>query len=273
MIGEKLGLLLNGEQLSTVFQPIFDISTPACDVWGLEALTRGPAGTHFERASVLFDYIRLKQEEVAADRCCIAAAFAARRRLLPQALPRLTLNVHAGTLERDRDFPAYMERTASDYGIDTHDLVVEIIEQSTYFDSTNLIRALDELRSFGVRISIDDLGLGHGNYRLILDANPDYLKLDRYFVHGCADDRRRRVLIESVQHIGVSLGCAVIAEGVERMEDLLTLRAMNISLAQGFLLAIPGAPPLLEIPEPVRSLLHRDKPVAVEGEQWRRARS
>jgi EAL domain-containing protein (putative c-di-GMP-specific phosphodiesterase class I) len=69
------------------------------------------------------------------------------------------------------------------------------------------------------------------------------VKLDRYFIHGCADDRRRRALIESVQHIGVSLGCAVIAEGVERMEDLLTLRAMNISLVQGYLLAVPGAPP------------------------------
>ncbi len=266
MISEKLGLLLNGEQLSTVFQPIFDISSPACEVWGLEALTRGPAGTHFERASVLFDYVRLKQEEVAADRCCIAAAFAARQRLLPQSIPLLTVNVHAGTLERDRTFPAYVERTASDYGIDTRDLVVEIIEQSTYFDSTHLIRALDDLRALGVRISIDDLGLGHGNYRLILDAHPDYLKLDRYFIHGCAGDHRRRALIESVQHIGVSLDCAVIAEGVERMEDLLTLRAMNISLIQGFLLAVPGAPPTLEVPAGVRSVLHQEESVAAGRE-------
>lgn len=263
MISEKLGLLLNGEQLSTVFQPIFDISSPDCEVWGLEALTRGPAGTHFERASVLFDYIRLKQEEVAADRCCIAAAFAARQRLLPQSLPRLTVNVHAGTLERDRTFPAYVAATAAEHGIAARDLVVEIIEQSTYYDSTHLIRALDDLRSLGVRISIDDLGLGHGNYRLILDAHPDYLKLDRYFIHGCADDYRRRVLIESVQHIGVSLGCAVIAEGVERIEDLLTLRAMNISLVQGFLLAVPGAPPELEVPEGVRAVLQREEEVAV----------
>jgi len=263
VISEKLGLLLNGEQLSTVFQPIFDISSPACEIWGLEALTRGPAGTHFERASVLFDYIRLKQEEVAADRCCITAAFAARQRLLPQSLPRLTLNVHAGTLERDRTFPAYVEKTASDYGIDTRDLVVEIIEQSTYFDSTHLIRALDDLRSLGVRISIDDLGLGQSNFKMILAVRPDYLKLDRYFIHGCADDRRRRALIESVQHIGVSLDCAVIAEGVERLEDLLTLRAMNISLIQGFLLAVPGAPPALDVPEEVRALLNREEAVGV----------
>jgi EAL domain-containing protein (putative c-di-GMP-specific phosphodiesterase class I) len=261
---EKLDLLLNGEQLSTVFQPIFDISSPDCVVWGLEALTRGPAGTHFEQASVLFDYIRLKQEEVAADRCCIGAAFAARVRLLPKTIPRLTLNVHAGTLERDRTFPSYVEAIASEYGIDTRDLVVEIIEQSTYFDSTHLTRALNDLRSLGVRISIDDLGLGHGNYRLILDADPDFLKLDRYFIHGCAEDHRRRALIASVQQLGVSLGCAVIAEGVERMEDLLTLRAMNIALIQGFLLAPPGAPPALEAPEWVRSVLRREERVAAE---------
>ena len=254
MTRPMLERLLEGEGLSTVFQPIFDISGDDYAVWGVEALSRGPAGTHFERASVLFDYVRMKQEEVAADRQCIASAFTARARLLPRWIPRLTLNVHAGTLERDRGFASYLESLAHAHGIDTATLVVEIIEQSTYFDSSHLADALNDLRSLGIRIAVDDLGLGHGNYRLILDASPDYLKLDRYFIHGCAGDDHRRVLIRSVQQIGSNFGAVVIAEGVERPEDLLTLREMGIPLVQGYLLAVPGAPPSLEVGHSLQSL-------------------
>jgi EAL domain-containing protein (putative c-di-GMP-specific phosphodiesterase class I) len=264
MTSEMIDLLLAGDALSTVFQPIFDISGTEYVVWAVEALTRGPAGTHFEQASVLFDYIRLKQEEVAADRHCIASAFAARRRILPRSIPHLTLNVHAGTLERDRDFTAFIESLARRHDIDTNTLVVEIIEQSTYFDSKHLVTALNDLRSLGIQISIDDLGLGHGNYRLILDANPDYLKLDRYFIHRCADDAHRRALIESVQQIAANFGAAVIAEGVERREDLLTLCEMGIPLVQGYLLAAPGAPPNLDVAPSLQPILNGELLLAVE---------
>ena len=254
MTRPMIELLLEGDGLSTVFQPIFDIAGDDYAVWAVEALTRGPVGTHFERASVLFEYVRMKQEEVAADRQCLAAAFAAWSRLLPPSVPRLTLNVHAGTLERDREFASYLEGLARAHDIDPSALVVEIIEQSTYFDSSHLAVALTDLRSLGVRIAVDDLGLGHGNYRLILDASPDYLKLDRYFIHGCADDDHRRVLIWSVQQIAANFGAVVIAEGVERVEDLLTLRQMGIPLVQGYLLALPGAPPSLEVGHSLRDL-------------------
>ena len=58
----------------------------------------------------------------------------------------------------------------------------------------------------------------------------------------------------SVQQIGSNFGAVVIAEGVERPEDLLTLREMGIPLVQGYLLAVPGAPPSLEVGHSLQSL-------------------
>jgi EAL domain-containing protein (putative c-di-GMP-specific phosphodiesterase class I) len=255
---DLIGQLLNGESLSTVFQPMFDISGGGCELWAVEALTRGPAGTHFANASVLFDYIRLKQEEVVADKHCIAAAFANAMGVLPPSLPRLSVNIHAGTIERDHTFPAYIESLARAHNIDTSRLIIEIVEQSTYFDSSRVIVALKDLRSFGVRIAIDDLGLGHGNYRLILDAEPEYLKLDRYFVHGCAQDRHRRALIASVQEIARQFDASVIAEGVERLEDLRMLRTMGVPIVQGYLLGVPDTRPQLTVNESLLSLLEDD---------------
>jgi EAL domain-containing protein (putative c-di-GMP-specific phosphodiesterase class I) len=262
---DMIELLLNGDSLSTVFQPIFDISGGGFELWGVEALTRGPAGTHFANASVLFDYIRLKQEEVVADRHCIAAAFASRARMLPASLPRFSVNIHAGTLERDRTFASHIETLARTYDIDTSSVIIEIVEQSTYFDSRRVIAAIEDLRSLGVRIAIDDLGLGHGNYRLILDAAPDYLKLDRYFVHGCAQDRHRRALIASVQEIARQFDASVIAEGVERLEDLTTLRTMAVPIVQGYLMGVPHARPELTVDQSLLALLESDLQTEVKG--------
>jgi EAL domain-containing protein (putative c-di-GMP-specific phosphodiesterase class I) len=141
---------------------------------------------------------------------------------------------------------------------------MEIVEQSTYFDSTRFAAALADLRSLGVKISIDDLGLSHGNYRLILDAQPDYLKLDRYFVHGCANDRHRQALIQSAQQIAQQFEAVVIAEGVERSADLSVLRSMGIRLVQGFLLSYPGAPPSLEVDDSLLPLLSPVEHLQVE---------
>ena len=232
--------ILAPSALTTVFQPIFDISGESLSLTAFEALTRGPAGTHFEIAAVLFDYIRLKRAEVAADRLCVANAFRSAAAL--PIVPLLSVNVHATTVESDGDFPAFVAAAARETGIDASRVVVEIVEQPGYRDEHGLRRSLAELRALGVRIAVDDLGLGNGNYRLILDSRPEYLKIDRYFVHGCADDPYRRSLLKSIVQLGVDCRAAVIAEGIERSEDLAVLRALGVGGGQGYLLGRPAAP-------------------------------
>jgi EAL domain-containing protein (putative c-di-GMP-specific phosphodiesterase class I) len=244
-----LGLLddiLAPGRLSVVFQPIFDMGAPQPRLFALECLVRGPHGTNAERPDVLFDYVRRKEAECAVDRACIATALA-EASPLPGA-PRLTLNVHALTLDRDPGFRSFLLEQTGRAGIDPHCLVVEIVEATPpRLGGPSFRRALAELREAGITIALDDVGLGQSNYKMILDVRPEIYKLDRYLVANAWSDSHRLVILDSLARMVHRLEARAVAEGVENREELVAVEAAGIDLVQGFLLARPLArPDLLE---------------------------
>jgi EAL domain-containing protein (putative c-di-GMP-specific phosphodiesterase class I) len=231
--------ILIKDGISIVFQPIFHLGGNVATLFAHEALSRGPRGTHFERAGVLFDFVRLKHEEVRVDRHCLATAIAEGAELT--RLGFLTLNVHASTIERDADLPRYVEAVSARCGVDPSRLIFELVEQTAHGKDRKLLPALDRLREMGIRIALDDVGIGHCNYRAILDVRPDFLKIDRYFVQNCATDRGRQALLRSIISLAADFDATVIAEGIERDDELATVRSMGITYGQGFLLGRPSA--------------------------------
>ena len=233
--------LFDSEKSATLFQPIYDVRGDEFLVWAVEALTRGPAGTHFESAPILFDYVRLKGEEVRADRWCLSSAVA--RYAASGASARLSVYVLASTLERDPSFPLFVESVAAASAIDPSTLILELVEHAPYFDASRILRSLGDLRSLGVTVAIDDVGLGYGNFRAILDVRPEYLKIDRYFVAGVAGDALRQSLIRSAVQIANDFGALVVGEGLDDPADLAVMRDMGVPLIQGFLLGRPERQP------------------------------
>ena len=233
--------ILAPEAMTTVFQPIvaFDAEENR-SLHGYEALSRGPRGTHASRADVLFEYVRRKHAEPVVDRACVLAALRAARHL--PACPHLSLNVHAATLGQDDRFGETLLEAAAAGGLRPEQLVIEIVEQSSVWNSFGFARALDGLRKAGVRLAVDDVGTGHSNLQMVVEVQPDFLKLDRFFVAGAATCPVRRATLGAMTLLAASFGGAVVAEGVETSDDLAAVRAAGISLAQGYLLSPPVAP-------------------------------
>jgi EAL domain-containing protein (putative c-di-GMP-specific phosphodiesterase class I) len=228
-----LDRLLEPGALTVRFQPIFECADGARRLHALECLIRGPRGTNMEDPDVLLEYVRRKREESLLDRVCIATALAAARNL--PGPPRLCLNVHASTLGRDRDFVTFLADAAGAQGIPLERLTVEIVEHAPPWDGPSFQAAIQELRRLGLKIALDDIGLGQSNYKMMLDARPDYFKLDRYFVHGAHSDYHRQAVIESVTQLARRFGGRVVAEGVEELPDYDTVIAQGIDLIQGFI--------------------------------------
>jgi EAL domain-containing protein (putative c-di-GMP-specific phosphodiesterase class I) len=92
-------------------------------------------------------------------------------------------------------------------------------------------------------LALDDIGLGHSNYKMILDCRPDYFKIDRYFVQGAGSDFYRQAVLKSVSELARPFGARVVVEGVENEEDLVAARAAGATLFQGFAFsrALPGS--------------------------------
>ena len=235
-----LDTVLSPGALSIVLQPIVDISKPTPHLHALECLTRGPRGTNLEGADVLFDYVRRKREEGPVDRACLRSALHACA-LLP-GTHKISINLHASTLSRDPELVSGLQAAAVEHGIDLSRLIIEIVEHSSWWDGKALLDTLSRLRALGVMIALDDVGLGQSNLKMILDCRPEYLKIDRYFVHGAHKDFHRLVILESLARVASQFGSRVIAEGVEQVEDMDRLVSLGIHLMQGYLFAGTSSP-------------------------------
>lgn len=225
--------------LTTAFQPIFEMGWNGRSIFALEALTRGPRGTNVERSDVLFEYVRRKRREAEVDRLAISAALREARGL-PE-LPGLSLNVHASTLEQDRLLPVWLAEQAREYGIPCHRIIVEIVEHAPPWSGVSFLMSLDRLRGLGIRIALDDVGLGQSNFRMILDCQPDLLKIDRHFIAGAHADAHRRAVLESIADLACRLGGRAVAEGIEDERDLDVALSTGIDLVQGYLLCAPNS--------------------------------
>jgi EAL domain-containing protein (putative c-di-GMP-specific phosphodiesterase class I) len=232
-----LDRILQPNQLSVVFQPIFEVGGRDPTLFGLECLTRGPQGTNAARPAVLFEYVRRKRAEAVTDRACVATALREAARL-PGA-PRLSLNVHASTLGRDPEFVAFLLAQAQPGGIGPQRLVVEIVEHAPPLDVPTFRHSLTNLREAGVAIALDDVGLGQSNYKMILDVRPDIYKLDRYLVAGALHDPYRQIILDSLARMVRRLEARAVAEGVEDEHELVAVESAGIELVQGYLLARP----------------------------------
>jgi EAL domain-containing protein (putative c-di-GMP-specific phosphodiesterase class I) len=114
------------------------------------------------------------------------------------------------------------------------------------------------LRAAGVRVALDDFGTGHTSLRYLHGTPVDLLKIDRAFVHGVADSRDQQSLVRTIIELADDLGYEVVAEGVERDEDLCMLGDLACTLVQGFALSRPvTADALLLV---MAELPHRPEP-------------
>ncbi|HXZ80654.1 MAG TPA: EAL domain-containing response regulator [Terriglobales bacterium] len=224
-------------------QPIYRVSSKGQRLAGLELLTRGPTSSPFERPDVLFDYVRRKGLEAEFDQHCIENGLTAISPV-PGLLP-ISVNVHASTLSAGLHFAEWLKQTLEQHAIAPSRMTVEIVEHAPAWNQSTFLNSLDSLREAGIRIALDDIGLGHSNFKMLLDAQPDCFKVDRYFVQGCAMDRLRRAMIRSIANLAWEFGGYVVAEGIEEPNDRDALLSMQIQHMQGFLLC-PGAQPLTE---------------------------
>ncbi|HZS08157.1 MAG TPA: EAL domain-containing protein [Blastocatellia bacterium] len=232
-----LDLILEPGALTVLFQPILEYGQGRWRLNALECLVRGPKGTNLETANVLFEYGRRKRAESLVDRACVAAILEEARALPPSW--DISLNVHASTLGRDAEFPAYLSQLADNYSIPLSRITVEIVEHTPCWDRPVFFNALNDLRKAGARIALDDFGFGQSNYQMVIDCMPEKIKVDRFIVKGCHADDCRQAIIESVALFARRSGAQLIAEGVENVADLQTVMSLGVSRIQGFLFFRP----------------------------------
>ena len=152
----------------------------------------------------------------------------------------LAVNVSARDLA-DARFPDEVAQALAEYGIDPSSLELEITEDMLLLDSVRVRRRLEQIVAQGVRIAIDDFGVGYSSLGQLKNLPAQVLKVDQSFVSGMGSDRRDAAIVRSTIGLAHELGLEVIAEGVETLDHVTQLRAAHCDIAQGFYLGRPHA--------------------------------
>ena len=124
------------------------------------------------------------------------------------------------------------------HGTPPSSLEIEITEE-TALDIYTVQHKLSALAAAGVRIAIDDFGVGYSSLASLRGEHVHRVKIDRTFVRDLASSPENKVLVASILSLGTSLAIEVVAEGVETQDDMMALQALGCHLMQGFYLARP----------------------------------
>lgn len=226
-------ILLNG-RVNILFQPI--VKLDGTRVCGYEALARGPRESNVHSPRDLFDLARSANLLGELWMSCLDLTIA-RANQCPNE-DRIFINVSPSLLHDDY-VQACLDR-AENAGVAPSRFVLELSEHTAVQNYELLHRKLRSPRERGVKIAIDDLGIGYSNMNQIMRLEPDFLKVDMSLVRGVDEDGAKQALIESLLRVGESMGSDVIAEGIETVYERDTLKKIGVELAQGFLYALPA---------------------------------
>lgn len=138
------------------------------------------------------------------------------------------------------DFAETVANKLSRYGIEGNRLELEITETIFLRDSKKNLKTLHELRKMGVRIVMDDFGIGYSALSYLRSFPFDCLKLDRSFVVDLMERDDSRAIVSAISALGSNLGIKTTAEGVETVEQLERLIEEGYTHVQGYLLGKPS---------------------------------
>ena len=151
---------------------------------------------------------------------------------------RIAFNVSPLQFMRS-DFSTEVMRAISQYELDPLLLEVEVTETTLMSNLPEVARQMRSLASLGVHLSVDDFGTGYSSLSHLHQLPISTLKIDRSFVERVSEVNGTYSIVQAIVALGHSLGLQVVAEGVERNDQLESLRRIGCDFLQGYLFAMP----------------------------------
>lgn len=145
----------------------------------------------------------------------------------------LAVNASPGLLYR----PALLEALSE---LPPDRVIVEITEQRQFDSYDQLRETVCLVHERGFRVAVDDTGSGFAGLQRLVDVHPEIVKLDRALTSQIDTDPPRRALVAAMRHFADEMGITVVAEGIEREEQLVVLRDIGVDCGQGYLLGRPA---------------------------------
>ncbi len=233
---KRLKFVIDNDAVAIVFQPIVDLRR--AEIIGYEALSRPSKEAGFDGPAEMFiaadEYGMINEIERVARKKIFSAVDEFDRDLLlffNNSPPVFTSDSFVEVISAEIEYLDHLQLNR---------LVLEVTERT----SPNLIADLNVramlLRELGFQVAIDDVGAGVSGLNQIMSLRPNWIKLDRELINHIDYDPLKQNLIRTFVRFSRFSNIELIAEGVERVEELNVLIDLGVTHAQGFYLARPG---------------------------------
>jgi EAL domain-containing protein (putative c-di-GMP-specific phosphodiesterase class I)/AmiR/NasT family two-component response regulator len=217
---------IRGEGFTMAFQPIVDLRSRK--TVGMEALSRFHSLPMRSPKEWFAEAARLELGEE-------LELAAIRKAML--GVPRMPLDTYLSVNASHRT--AMSTELLKVLGEHAPRIVVEITEHEEVADYVELLRALTELRTHGIKRAIDDAGAGF-SLRHTLEIAPNIVKVDISITRDIDKERARRALASALISFAEEMGITIVAEGIETQAELETLEGLGVRYGQGYHLAEPA---------------------------------
>ncbi len=241
-VAAQIARVVNERLLRPVYQPIVDLATGR--VIGFEGLIRPAPESGFADPSSMFVAADNVGRTVELDQACLQSVISGARQMPVDQL--LTVNVSPRTVEAPQFTADSLLVILARYGIAPQRVVVELTEREKVEDILRLQTNLNALQRAGMRIAADDVGAGNAGLRLLSQFRFDIVKIDLSLVQEGAERASSRAVLRSLRDLAGRWGAAIIAEGLETVSQLRTVRELGMTAGQGYLLGRPMPQPDLQ---------------------------
>lgn len=161
-----------------------------------------------------------------------------------KAIP-ISVNVSRANFTRE-NLAEHICQLADNYGADHAFIELEVTESAFLGNTYILKKILKELKNYGFRVSMDDFGAGYSSLNSLKDLPIDVLKLDMEFFRGEDTQKRGEIVVEETIRLAKRLNMEIVAEGIEKKEQVEFLAAQGCDMIQGFYFAKPMPLPEFE---------------------------
>ncbi len=219
------------------FQPVVNIHTG--NTFGFEALLRCHSAAGFSSIDQLFDtayeqgllhQVDLVLREKALKKF---AAFKKKNHV------KLFYNLDNRLFDSMDYAPGNTKAILDTHGYSQDDICFEISEKHKFHDNRDASKILAAYRSQGFKIAVDDCGTGFSGLQLIYYTEPDYIKIDRFFVQNMENDPKKRLVVSTLVNFAHLMGSLVLAEGVETLEEYAQCKEIGCDMIQGYFVQRP----------------------------------
>ncbi len=225
------------ECIDYAFQPIINIHTGIC--YGVEALMRGHESAGFETIEDLFDAAYDEECLFGVDLLLRDRAIRKFAAIAFQNKVKLFYNVDNRVLLTPDYSPGATSELLEGYGLSRSSVCFEISEKHELVFCRETTDTFNAYKQQAYKIAIDDFGTGFSGLRLLYHSEPDFIKIDRFFIAEIENDPKKRLFVSNVIKLAHVLGIQVIAEGVETEKEFYVCHDMGCDFVQGFLVQRP----------------------------------